>query len=161
MNIFKAIQVLADAGADFVIIGGWSAILHGSSYVTNDLDICYARTTENCGRLFRALKPYQPRLRDLPQGLPFAWDATTLANGTIFTRSTTLGAIDLLAEVQGIGAFDKVKKHSVLVPAFDREVWTLDLPTLITAKRAAGRAKDLQLLPELEGLLEATGDTES
>jgi hypothetical protein len=29
------------------------------------------------------------------------------------------------------------------------------LPALIRAKRAAGRPKDLQVLPELEGLLEA------
>jgi hypothetical protein len=41
------------------------------------------------------------------------------------------------------------------VQAFDREVWTLDLPALIRAKRAAGRTKDLKVLPELEGLLEA------
>ena len=29
------------------IIGGWSAILHGSSNVTNDLDVCYSRLPEN------------------------------------------------------------------------------------------------------------------
>jgi hypothetical protein len=43
----------------------------------------------------------------------------------------------------------------VSVEAFDRNVWTLDLPSLIPAKRAAGREKDLRVLPELEGLLEA------
>jgi hypothetical protein len=43
----------------------------------------------------------------------------------------------------------------VLLPAFDREVWTLDLPGLIRAKRAAGRPKDLLVLPELESLLDA------
>jgi hypothetical protein len=41
------------------------------------------------------------------------------------------------------------------VPAFDRIVWTLDLPALISAKRAAGREKDLLVLPELESLLES------
>jgi hypothetical protein len=35
------------------------------------------------------------------------------------------------------------------------EVWTLDLPSLIRAKRAAGRPKDLLALPELESLLDA------
>jgi hypothetical protein len=34
-------------------------------------------------------------------------------------------------------------------------VFTLDLRSLIKAKRATGRAKDLLGLPELEGLLEA------
>ena len=29
MNFIAAVQALADEGIDFVIIGGWSAILHG------------------------------------------------------------------------------------------------------------------------------------
>ena len=45
--------------------------------------------------------------------------------------------------------------HSELIQAFDRWVWTLDLPSLIRAKRAAGREKDLRVLPELESLLDA------
>jgi hypothetical protein len=160
VNLVKAVQLLADSGVDFVIIGGWSAVLHGSSYITNDLDICFARSRQNCTRLAAALSPHHPRLRDLPSGLPFVWDATALHNGTIFTLTTDLGAIDLLAEVTGIGDFEQVKQRSVLVPAFDRNIWTLDLPALIQSKRAAGRDKDRALLPELEGLLEATGDEE-
>jgi hypothetical protein len=101
------------------------------------------------------LAAFHPRLRDLPEGLPFVWDQTTLRNAAFLTLSTDLGAIDLLAEVTGLGGFAEVKANSILVQAFDREVWTLDLPALIRAKRAAGRAKDLQVLPELEGLLEA------
>lgn len=155
MNFIAAVQALVDEGADFVIIGGWSAILHGSSSVTNDLDICYSRQTENLKRVTAALTPFHPRLRDLPEGLPFIWDPATLRNTAILTLSTDLGAIDLLAEVTGLGSFEEVKANSILVQAFERDVWTLDLPALIRAKRAAGRAKDLQVLPELEGLLEA------
>lgn len=155
MNFIAAVQALVDAGADFVIIGGWSAILHGSSSITNDLDICYSRSPDNLKRLAAALAAFHPRLRDLPEDLPFVWDQATLRNAAFLTLSTDLGAIDLLAEVTGLGGFAEVKANSVLVQAFDREVWTLDLPALIRAKRAAGRAKDLQVLPELEGLLEA------
>ena len=39
---------------------------------------------------------------------------------------------------------------------FDRTISILDLPSLIQAKRAAGRDKDLAALPELESLLEAS-----
>ena len=155
MNFIAAVQALADEGVDFVIIGGWSAILHGSSSITNALDICYSRNPDNLKRVVAALTSFHPRLRDLPQDLPFVWDHATLRNAAILTLSTDLGAIDLLAEVNGLGAFEAVKANSILVQAFDREVWTLDLPALIRAKRAAGRAKDLQVLPELEGLLEA------
>lgn len=55
----------------------------------------------------------------------------------------------------GLGSFAEVKLLSILVNAFDREVRTLHLPSLIRAKRAAGREKDLQLIPELESLRDA------
>lgn len=155
MNLATAVQTLVDAGVDFVIIGGWSAILHGSSFKTNDLDLCFSRRTENLRRLAKALAPFHPRLRGLPEGVPFVWEEVTLRNGAIIRLTTDCGMLDLLAEVSGLGAFEEVKASSVLVCAFDRDVWTLDLPGLIRAKRAAGREKDLMVLPELEGLLEA------
>jgi hypothetical protein len=155
MNFLQAVQVLADHGVEFVIIGGWSAILHGSAYVTNDLDVCFSRKRENLRKLVDALAPHHPRLRELPAGLPFVWDEAALRQGTIFTLTTDLGTIDLLAEVAGVGDFPQVKEASVAVQAFDRTVWTLSLPALIRSKRAAGREKDLRALPELESLLES------
>ena len=158
MNFATAIQVLVDAGVDFVIIGGWSAVLHGSAYITNDLDICFSRRPENLSRLAGALAPFHPRLRDLPDDLKFLWDERTLSNGTVFTLVTDVGKIDLLAEVAGLGTFEAVRSHSQLFEAADRRVWALSLPALIQSKRAGGRAKYLQLLPELESLLEAQED---
>ncbi len=79
----------------------------------------------------------------------------TLRNSTVFTLQTDIGEIDLLAEVAGLGAFEDVKRHSIIVEAFDRRIATLDLRGLIRAKRAAGREKDLSALVELESLLEA------
>ena len=154
MNLELAVQALSDAGVDFIIIGGWSAILHGSARVTNDLDVFFSRKPDNLRRLAQALAPYHPRPRDLPRDLPFLWDAKTLGANTILTLTTDLGIIDLLAEVSGLGSFDEVKAASVSAPAFGREVRTLDLKSLIQSKRAAGRGKDLDVLPELESLLE-------
>lgn len=158
MNYVKAVQILVDAEVDFVIIGGWSAILHGSSYDTRDLDLCYSRAADNLKRLSHALAPFHPRLRDLPDDVPFVWDEITLRNVTIVTLRTDLGDIDLLTEVGGLGGFEEVRESSIRMQAFDRDVWTLDLPGLIRAKRAAGRPKDLLVLPELESLLEAGED---
>src|SRR5436309_1559144 len=102
MNFDRAVQALCDAGVEFIIIGGWSAILHGSAHVTTDLDIFFARRKGNLSRLVEALAPYHPRPADLPEGLPFVWDEATLRNGTIFTLTTELGRIDLLGEVSGV-----------------------------------------------------------
>ena len=78
-----------------------------------------------------------------------------LANGTVFTLKTDLGILDLLAEVAGVGGYAEVLACSMEFVAFERRVRALDLRALIRSKRAAGRPKDLLVLPELEGLLEA------
>lgn len=109
MKFDVAVQAFCDAGVEFVLIGGWAAILNGSVRTTRDLDICYARTGENHRRIANALAPYRPRPREFPSDLPFVWDATTLNNGTVFTLTTTLGAIDLLAEVSGLGVSSRLK----------------------------------------------------
>ncbi len=155
MQFARAIRELCDAGVDFVVIGGLSATFHGSARVTYDLDICYSRASENVRRLTAALAPFHPRPRGFPAGLPFVWDERTLRNVTVLTLQTDVGAIDLLAEVAGLGAFDQVKDRSIMVEAFERHIATLDLPGLIQAKRAAGREKDISTLAELESLLEA------
>jgi hypothetical protein len=155
MDFDKAIQALCDAEVEFVIIGGVCAGLHGSSYSTLDLDVCFSRRRENLKRLAVALAPFHLRLRDLPPDSRFVWDAASLGNGTVFTLDTDLGKIILLAEVNGVGTYEEARANAVLMPAFDREVWTLDLADLIKAKRAAGRPKDLALVAELEGLLDA------
>lgn len=155
MNFEAAIQRLCDAGVDFVVIGGWAAIFHGSAHVTNDLDVCFSRDKANLEKLAAALAPYHPRPREFPDNLPFVWDSMTLSNGTVFTLVTDLGIIDLLAEVAGVGSYSDVRAASLEVDAFDRHIRALNLRALIQSKKAVGRPKDLLILPELEGLLEA------
>jgi predicted nucleotidyltransferase len=155
MELARTLKALSDAEVDFIVVGGVSATFHGSSQVTYDLDICYSRSTENLRRLTKALAPFRPRPRGFPEGLPFIWDETTLRNGSLFTLTTELGDIDLLGEVKGLGTFDDIRPQSVTVDAHGCRVCTIDLRSLIQAKRAAGREKDLRALPELESLLDA------
>jgi hypothetical protein len=139
---------------EFVVIGGVAIRAHGSAYVTVDLDICYARNRENLARITRALANQNPRFRDFPSELPFVWDERTLQHGTNFTMVTALGEIDLLGEVTGLGDYHAVQAHSTIIPIFDLPCQVLSLEGLIIAKRAAGRPKDLMVLPELEALVE-------
>jgi hypothetical protein len=46
-----------------------------------------------------------------------------------------------------------VQKHSQTISALGVSFRVLDLPSLIKAKRAAGRPRDFEHLPELEALL--------
>jgi len=156
----QAIKSLTAEKVDFVIIGGVAIAFHSSGYITTDLDFCYLRTTENLKKIVAAFAPFNPRLRGFPEDLPFVWDERTLQSGTNFTLSTTIGDIDLLGEVAGVGDFKAVKKESLLTRVYDCDVRVLTLEGLINAKRAAGRVKDLLVLPELEALQELLSEKE-
>jgi len=154
VKIKSAIQALTRSNVRFVVVGGIAIRAHSSAYVTFDLDFCYARTKENLKNITEALSAFKPRPRDFPGDLPFVFDERTLQSATNFTFQTEIGDIDLLGEVAGIGDYDAVKAHSETKHFYDCDVDILSIEGLIKAKRAAGRAKDLLVLPELEALRE-------
>ena len=51
----QLLRRLAEAGVDFVVVGGYAAVIHGSAYVTNDLDLCTVLSPDNLDRIRRAL----------------------------------------------------------------------------------------------------------
>jgi len=160
IELRSAIEAFARHEVEFIIIGGVAMNLHGSAHVTFDLDICYNRRRTNLKRVAAALAPYHPRLRGLPRHLPFVWDEQTLQSGTNFTFTTDLGDIDLLGEVKGVGTYADAFAVSVTVPLYEIECHVLTLDSLIASKRAAGRTKDLLVLPELEALREVMEKTD-
>jgi predicted nucleotidyltransferase len=155
MNDFeRTLKILCDAGVRFVVIGGVAASAHGSAHLTYDLDICYDRARDNIERLAKALEPHRPRLRGVPDDLPFRFDTTTIGNGMNFTLTTDLGDIDLFGEVIGIGGYKDVKALSITVVLLGYQCDVLSLEGLIQSKRATARPKDLLTLPEVEALRE-------
>ncbi|MCI0612951.1 hypothetical protein L0244_08170 [bacterium] len=150
----KIITALTHSAVSFIVVGGAAATAHGSSRLTQDLDIVYQRSKENIAALVKTLAPYKPYLRGAPPGLPFVWDEETISNGLNFTLITSLGALDLLGEITGGGAFENLLKDSIKVELFGTECLVLGLKRLIEVKRAAGRIRDLEVIAELEALLE-------
>jgi predicted nucleotidyltransferase len=152
---FKAlIRALADAGVEFIIVGGVAAIVHGSVRLTRDVDVVYRRSTENLKRLVLGLSPYHPYLRGAPPGLPFKWEVATIQHGLNFTLTTGIGDLDLLGEITGGGGYEDLLPHTSRIPIFGVECRCLDLESLIHVKRAAGRPKDFEAIAELEAILE-------
>ncbi len=151
----QALTALAEARVRFVIVGAPAVTIHGSSYVTFDLDFCYAGDRVNLSRLAQALGPYHPRLRGAPAGIPFRFDEDTLRGGLNFTPTTDVGDVDLMGEVAGVGDYAASLAVSEQVELFGATFAVLTLDALIASKRAAGRPKDLLVLPELEALREA------
>lgn len=148
------LRVLLTSRIEFILVGGLAATVHGSARATYDVDIVYARTAENIGRLVRALAPHRPYLRGAPPGLPFAFDVETVTRGLNFTLTTSLGDLDLLGEIAGGGRYEALLPHVVMVEVFGLPCQCLSLEVLIRVKRAAGRPRDLEAVAELEALLE-------
>lgn len=144
---------LVDARVAFVVVGGVAATAHGSTYVTNDLDICYDAAPGNIERLATLLAQWNAYPRGIEHGLPFFMDARTFQTIPVMTLQTTEGAIDVLDRVDGVGPYGATLECSDVFDVFGLGVRILDLPALIAAKRAAGRPKDIAQLPELEAIL--------
>ncbi|MGC1275691.1 MAG: hypothetical protein WBC44_18435 [Planctomycetaceae bacterium] len=153
-NIPVILRLLSDAGVEFIVVGGVAGIAHGSSLTTLDMDVVYRRTPQNIRRFVQALQPHHPYLRGAPPNLPFLWEAETIERGLNFTLATDLGPLDLLGEILGGGTYEDLYPASELSPVYGVTCRVLDLPTLIRAKRAAGRPKDFEAIAILEALLE-------
>jgi len=41
LDLRGIVERLVRGGVDFVIIGGYAAVAHGSSLMTQDVDVCY------------------------------------------------------------------------------------------------------------------------
>jgi hypothetical protein len=137
----------------FVVVGGVAASAHGSRRVTDDLDICYGTGEANVAALARTLSKWAAHPRGIDRGLPFFMDARQFRTTPIMTLTTREGFIAVLDVVKGVGEYPKCRKRSAAVEAFGIKFRVLDLPALIDAKKAAGRPKDIDRLPELEALL--------
>jgi predicted nucleotidyltransferase len=154
LNVESLLKELHRHQVEFVIIGGMAAVAHGSAYLTVDLDLCYSRASENLSKLAQAIASFHPVLRGAPPDLPFSLDSSALKSGLNFTLTTESGDLDLMGEVAGLGSYAEVLPLSEELEIFGMPCKVLSLEGLIKSKRAAGRPKDLKLLPELEALLE-------
>ena len=152
------LRSLNEHGVRYVLIDGAALELHGSAYVTQDVDIVYQRAPANVERLVRALAPYGPRLRVFgePDGLAMVWDARTIMNGGNFTLITSLGDLDILATVAPGWKFeDLVDRYAARYDIDGLIVDMLTLEGILETKKAAGRAKDYLAIPEIEAMIEA------
>lgn len=153
-SLEEVLRLLQPQEVRHIVIGGWAAIIHGLARSTNDVDVVYARDTDNIHRLVEALRPWKPYLRGAPPGLPFRWDEATVQAGLNFTLTTEHGDVDLLGEVTGGGTYEQLLPFTQEATAFNISCRVVTLERLIQLKRAAGRPKDLETIAELQALLE-------
>lgn len=147
-DIGKLLGPLIAHGVDFVLIGGQAGISHGSAYPSYDLDVLYARDSDNVVRLVAALEEIGVRLRGTPRDLPFVLDAKTIENGANFTFVTPHGDLDVLADAAGMPSYAELKADAVDRELFGHRVKVASIDHLIAMKRAANRTKDKLMVEE-------------
>ena len=128
----------------YLLVGGYSVILHGYSRTTGDMDIWVDRSKDNYLKLKQAFVQFGMPVFDMTEenflSHP-AWD--------VFTFGKPPVAIDLMVQLKGLD-FDEAFNRSVIFSDEELEVRTIHKNDLIQAKKTAGRNKDLN---DLENLL--------
>jgi predicted nucleotidyltransferase len=131
----------------FLIVGGEAVIFHGYARLTGDVDLFYDRSGANVSRLFAALL-------DFWEGdIPGVDEASELADPKLILQfGRPPNRVDLLADLGPVdfatawaGRVD-VDLDGVEAP---RTLSYIGLAELLAAKRAAGRAKDLDDIEQL------------
>lgn len=143
---------LVARGVDFVVIGGIAAVVHGSPRITQDLDITFASDPTNLKALGDVLVALDARLRGVQEDVPFVADGETLARVEVLTLDTTAGQLDVLARPSGSPAYAALRRRAFTYDLGDFTVPVASVDDLIAMKTAAGRAKDLADVAELQAI---------
>ena len=150
----RLLQRLSDAKIDFVIVGGFAAMLHGSSLLTRDLDVCAVLTAENLDKLRDVFRDLHPVHRMTPQRLSFLDNPDPGSSLNNLYLQTDLGPLDLLSTITGVGDFERVRSASIEVELFGKKTQVMAIEDLIKAKQALGREKDWLAVKELRAIME-------
>jgi hypothetical protein len=148
----EILRRLTARGVDFVVIGGIAAVLHGSAQATYDLDVCFATDPGNLAALGDVLVGLDARLKGIDEPLPFVPDASTLRKVELLTMVTAEGEFDVLARPAGSPGYEALRRNADRFDLDGFSVLVASIDDLIAMKRAAGRAKDLAAIEELEAI---------
>jgi hypothetical protein len=148
------LEVLHRHDVRYVLIGGLAAALRGSATPTFDVDITPAAGAGNLARLSAALADLDARIRvdGIPEGLPFAHDAASLAQMSMLNLVTKFGDLDVAFDPAGIADYSQWESGAASVTVLGVPVQVASLDDIIRSKEAAGRDKDRLQLPMLRAL---------
>lgn len=138
----RALATLNRHGVSYVLIGGFAGKVHGSTVLTVDVDICYARDDDNVERLVAALRELHATLRGAVSDLPFQLEARTLRNGDAFTFVTDAGDLDIIGTPAGTSGYEELARTAVRMDLEPVEVEVASIDDLIAMKRASDRPRD-------------------
>ncbi len=142
---FRDILVeLAEAGAEFVVLGGHAVAFHGHPRATKDLDVLVRADPSNASRVYRALAAFGAPLQSFEVSeKDFATYDGVLQIGLPPRR------IDIINRADGI-TFDEAIADGAAFDVDGRRIPIIGLAALLKNKRAAKRPQDLADVDALE-----------
>ena len=147
---------LLEQDVEFVVVGGYAAIAHGCTVLTQDIDICLSLTEASLRRLLAAIGDLHPVHRMAPARPPFDESALSTRWKNLYL-DTDWGQLDCLGEISGIGSYERVLKESGTIDLGNRACRILTIDALIRAKEALGRPKDREATIQLKAIRDRLG----
>lgn len=136
---------LHDAGARFVVVGGYAVAFHGHPRATKDLDVLVLAEPDNAKRVYAALAAFGAPLDSFEvRSEDFATYDGVLQLGVPPRR------IDILNRADGI-SFAEAVADGQTFEVEGRAIPVIGLGALLKNKRAAGREQDMADVKALEG----------
>jgi hypothetical protein len=132
-------------GLEAVLIGNAAAALQGAPVTTIDVDFLFRKTPANLKKLKAIasdldaviLRPYYP------------------VSGLFrIARDDDGLQLDFMTVIDGIPSFEGLRKRATTMRFEDARLYVATLADIIRSKKAAGRARDLAVLPLLEKTVE-------
>ncbi len=110
-------RILNEAGVEFVVVGGFASVIHGSSLPTQDIDVVPSRQSSNLDRLAAALRRMNAMIRTSDEPVAARIDGRFLENLPLMLNLVTdLGDVDLtFAPSGGLGGFVEWDAHALTV----------------------------------------------
>jgi predicted nucleotidyltransferase len=129
---------------EYIVVGGYSVILHGYFRTTGDLDLWVNSTLENYKKLVEAFLEFGLPIFDMTEE-----NFSSNPDFDVFSFGRPPVSIDILTKLKGL-EFDASFTHASFIKVDGIDVRLIDYRDLIKAKKAAGRNKDLDDLENLE-----------
>ena len=139
-----------------MVVGGFAAVAHGVTLLTQDIDVCCPVTADNLMRLQAALADLHPVHRMPPERPPLRLTPETATEFRNLYLETDWGQLDCLGEILGVGDYDRVLAQSLEIQLAGGPCRILSIEALVQAKQAMGRDKDRETIVQLRAIQERT-----
>jgi len=145
-DLIDLLTEFANFGVEYLVVGSWAVAAHAQPRYTKDLDLWIGTSPANLQKVVLALRAFGAP-RELVE------EAAKMSDEEFVFFGTPPARIDILRSIQG-ATFEEAWQRRSVMKWGDVSVNVIGVDDLITAKRAAGRPRDLRDVALLQGKID-------